>query len=154
MKPPATAAIAYPIRLASQHLKACGVGPDCSVTLAGRVGLSAQLWLCRHDYSSVNHVTGEAGGSERAQIVLLTDLVAPEAVGDAVRRARRHLAEGGWLVTWSKDPMTADDPVHETLRELGFDLVRCVRRAGGELHLARLAAPAKVADQSAAKIAA
>lgn len=145
MKPPNSAAIDYPIALAAQHLKACGAGPECSVTLAGRAGLSAQLWLCRHDYQSVNHLAGEAGAGERAQIVLLTDLIEPEDVAQAVRRARRHLAAGGWLVTWSRDPTAANDPVHAVLEAEGFTLQRCVRRAGGELHLAKLAEPARIA---------
>jgi len=145
MQPPNTAAIAYPIALAARHLSACGAGPECSVTLAGRAGLSAQLWLCRHDYHSVNHLAGEAGGGERAQIVLLTDLIEPKDVAQAVRRARRHLAPGGWLVTWSRDPHTTDDPVHAVLEAEGLMLQRCVRRAGGELHLARLAEPARIA---------
>jgi len=72
------------------------------------------------------------------QFVLLTDLIAPEAVGEAVRQARRRLADGGWLVTWSHDPKTADDPVHATLRAEGFVLERCVRGGEGELHLAHL----------------
>jgi hypothetical protein len=138
MKPPLAAEVVYPIRLAAQHLRACGVGPDRSVTLAGRAGLSAQLWLCRHDYQAVNHLTGGTGAAERAQVVLLTDLIAPEAVGEAVRAARRRLADGGWLVTWSRDPRTADDPVHQTLRDEGFILERCVRGGEGELHLAHL----------------
>lgn len=146
MKPPNSTAVAYPIALAAQHLNACGAGPECSVTLSGRAGLSAQLWLCRHDYQSVNHLAGEAGsGGERAQIVLLTDLIEPEDVAQAVRRARRHLAAGGWLVTWSRDPGTANDPVHAVLQAEGFALQRCVRRSGGELHLAKLAEPARIA---------
>ena len=145
MKPPNSATSAYPIALAAKHLNACGAGPECSVTLAGRAGLSAQLWLCRHDYQSVNHLAGEAGAGERAQIVLLTDLIEPEDVAQAVRRARRHLAAGGWLVTWSRDPKTANDPTHGVLAAEGFALQRCIHRDGGELHLAKLAEPARIA---------
>ncbi len=145
MKPPNSTAVDYPIALAAQHLNACGAGPECSVTLAGRAGLSAQLWLCRHDYRSVNHLAGEAGTGERVQIVLLTDLIEPEDVAQAVRRARRHLAADGWLVTWSRDPKTANDPVHAILEAEGLVLQRCVRRGGGELHVAKLAEPARIA---------
>ena len=145
MKPPNSTASAYPIALAAKHLNACGAGPECSVTLAGRAGLSAQLWLCRHAYQSVNHLAGDAGAGERAQIVLLTDMIEPEDVAQAVRRARRHLAADGWLVTWSRDPKTADDPIHAVLEAEGFTLQRCVHRDGGELHLAKLAEPARIA---------
>jgi hypothetical protein len=138
MKPPSAAEIVYPIRLAARHLQDCGVGPERSVTLAGRAGLSAQLWLCRHDYQAVNHLIGGAGGAEPAEVVLLTDLVEPEAVDEAVRGAVRRLTHGGWLVTWSRDPGTVDDPVHAVLRARGFVLDRCVRDGEGELHIAHL----------------
>lgn len=146
MKPPSAAEVVYPIRLAARHLRDCGVGPERSVTLAGRAGLSAQLWLCRHDYQAVNHLTGGAGGAEPADVVLLTDLAEPEAVDEAVRGAVRRLAPGGWLVTWSRDPQSApepapgadEDPVHAALSARGFVLDRCVRDGEGELHIAHL----------------
>jgi hypothetical protein len=136
MDPLPSAEVAYPIALADQHLRACGVRPEHSVTLAGRKGLDAQLWLCRHRYETVNHVTGDRY-AERADVVLLTDQIAPEEVEAAVRRARRLLAAGGWLVTWSKDARQTEDPVHGVLVAAGFELARCVRQDGGELHLAR-----------------
>lgn len=136
MEPLPSAEAAYPIDLAERHLRARGVGPEHSVTLAGRKGLDAQLWLCRHRYETVNHVTGDRC-AERADVVLLIDLVAPEEVEDAVRRARRLLAEDGWLVTWSRDARQAEDPVHGMLAAAGFEPAACVRCNGGELHLAR-----------------
>ena len=138
MEPLPSAGDPYPIGLADRHLRACGVRPENSITLAGRDGLEAQLWLCRHRYSAVNHVTGQACGAERADVVLLTDKIAARDVEDAVRRARRLLADGGWLVTWSRDTGRADDPVHDVLAAAGFELARCVRQGDGELHLARL----------------
>ncbi len=154
MKPPSAAEIVYPIRLAARHLRDCGVGPERSVTLAGRAGLSAQLWLCRHDYQAVNHLTGGAGGAEPADVVLLTDLVEPDAIDDAVRGAVRRLAPGGWLVTWSRDPGaapgTVDDPVHTALRARGFVLDRCVRDGEGELHIAHLLPVPSAVERQAA----
>lgn len=145
MEPLPSAEAAYPIDVADRHLRACGVRPDHSVILAGRDGLDAQLWLCRHRYRAVNHVTGDKSGGERADVVLLTDRIAPEAVEEAVRRARRLLADGGLLVTWSLDPRQAQDPVHAVLAAAGFDLARRVRQDEGELHLARLRSTERLA---------
>jgi len=145
MEPLPSAGDPYPIDLAVRQLRARGLCPENSITLSGRSGLETQLWLCRHRYSVVNHVTGAACAGERADIVLLTDKIATRDVEDAARRARRLLADGGWLVTWSQKTSQAQDPVHDALAQAGFELDCCLRQGDGELHLARLRTPERLA---------
>lgn len=109
------------------------------IRVTGSSGLSALLWLCRHDYEQVGYLRPGAGPHEQPDALIVAH-TCDEAALRHLLETGPHVREGGALVFLSPLPRVLafrGDPVHRLLKSHGYAVEECHHGQRRELHVAR-----------------
>lgn len=114
---------------------------DSLIRVTGPSGLSALLWLCRHDYEEVGYLRPGLGCPYEEADALIVAHTCDEAFLARLLASGPHVREGGVLVFQSALPAAhltgASDPIHRQLATAGYGVERCLHGERRELHVAR-----------------
>lgn len=120
-------------------LEQSDVHKDSLIRVTGPSGLSALLWLCRHDYEEVGYLRPGLGCPHEDADALVVAHTCDAAFLARLLASGPHVREGGVLVFQSPLPAMAGaaDPIHRCLAAAGYSVERCVHGERRELHVAR-----------------
>jgi hypothetical protein len=109
------------------------------IRVTGSSGLSALLWLCRHDYQQVGYLKPGHGPHEQPDALIVAHTCDEAALRDLLATGP-HVREGGALIFQSPLPGVLAgraDPIHRLLKSHGYELEECHHGQRRELHVAR-----------------
>jgi hypothetical protein len=109
------------------------------IRVTGSSGLSALLWLCRHDYQQVGYLRPGAGPHEQPDALIVAHTCDEATLRDLLATGP-HVREGGALIFQSPLPDVPDfraDPIHRLLKSHGYEVEECHHGQRRELHVAR-----------------
>jgi hypothetical protein len=109
------------------------------IRVTGSSGLSALLWLCRHDYQQVGYLRPGAGPHEQPDALIVAHTCDEATLRDLLETGP-HVREGGALIFQSPLPRVLAfraDPIHRLLKSHGYEVEECHHGQRRELHVAR-----------------
>ena len=109
------------------------------IRVTGSSGLSALLWLCRHDYQQVGYLRPGAGPHEQPDALIVAHTCDEATLRDLLATGP-HVREGGALIFQSPLPRVLAfraDPIHRLLKSHGYEVEECHHGQRRELHVAR-----------------
>jgi hypothetical protein len=109
------------------------------IRVTGSSGLSALLWLCRHDYQQVGYLRPGAGPHEQPDALIVAHTCDEATLRDLLETGP-HVREGGALIFQSPLPRVLafrSDPIHRLLKSHGYEVEECHHGQRRELHVAR-----------------
>jgi hypothetical protein len=109
------------------------------IRVTGSSGLSALLWLCRHDYERVGYLRPGAGPHEEPDALMVAHTCDEATLRDLLETGP-HVREGGALIFQSPLPRVLAfraDPIHRLLKSHGYEVEECHHGQRRELHVAR-----------------
>ena len=109
------------------------------IRVTGSSGLSALLWLCRHDYQQVGYLRPGAGPHEQPDALIVAHTCDEATLRDLLATGP-HVREGGALIFQSPLPRVVAfraDPIHRLLKSHGYEVEECHHGQRRELHVAR-----------------
>jgi hypothetical protein len=120
-------------------LARAGVIKTSLIRVTGSSGLSALLWLCRHDYEQVGYLRPGAGPHEQPDALIVAHTCDEATLRDLLETGP-HVREGGALIFQSPLPRVLAfraDPIHRLLERHGYVVEQCHHGQRRELHVAR-----------------
>jgi hypothetical protein len=119
-------------------LEQAGVHKNSLIRVTGPSGLSALLWLCRHDYEEVGYLRPGLGCPHEEADALIVAHTCDPAFLARLLAGGPHVREGGVLVFQSALPAAeGQDSIARRLAAAGYRIERRFQGEHRQLHVAR-----------------